>query len=221
MLPIAAALMMAYMARQSRGAPSAASASAGPDFMSMLGPLLGSAAGGSMVDMLGGLFGGTAPASPSSAPPASAGRPGSGIGEGGFMALREKYNSAIQTAKSLRMDGSADERDGKLYIKGTVNSQDEANQIWNAIKTVPDWSREVVADIKATGAGAVPGGATAAAAAAPTAGRTYTVKAGDTLSKIAKEFLGDANKYTAIFNANRDQLSDPDKIKPGQVLKLP
>ncbi len=48
-----------------------------------------------------------------------------------------------------------------------------------------------------------------------------TVKAGDTLSKIAKEHLGDANKYTAIFNANRDQLSDPDKIQPGQVLKLP
>jgi nucleoid-associated protein YgaU len=135
-------------------------------------------------------------------------------------ALRDKYNHAIQTAKSLRMDGSADERDGKLYFKGTVKSQDEVNQIWNAIKTVPDWSREVVADIKATGAAGVPAGATAAGATA-TAARTYTVKAGDTLSKIAKEFLGDANKYTAIFNANRDQLSDPDKIKPGQVLKLP
>jgi LysM repeat protein len=221
MLPIAAALMMAYMARQRRAGPFAASASAGPDFMSMLGPLLGSSAGGSMFDMLGGLLGGTASASPSAASPPYAGRTSSGTREGEHMALREKYNHAIQTAKSLRMDGSADERDGKLYIKGTVNSQDEANQIWNAIKTVPDWSREVVADIKATGAGAVPAGATPAAAAAPTAGRTYTVKAGDTLSKIAKEFLGDANKYTAIFNANRDQLSDPDKIKPGQVLKLP
>ena len=50
---------------------------------------------------------------------------------------------------------------------------------------------------------------------------TYTVKAGDTLSKIAKEHLGDANAYMKIFNANKDQLTDPDKIKPGQVLKIP
>ena len=47
------------------------------------------------------------------------------------------------------------------------------------------------------------------------------MKAGDTLSAIAKEHLGDANAYMKIFNANKDQLTDPDKIKPGQVLKLP
>ena len=47
------------------------------------------------------------------------------------------------------------------------------------------------------------------------------MKAGDTLSKIAKEHLGDANAYMEIFNANKDQLTDPDKIKPGQVLKIP
>jgi nucleoid-associated protein YgaU len=93
-----------------------------------------------------------------------------------------------------------------LYIKGTVSTQDQANKIWDAIKTIPDWKNEIVADITATGG----------------AGEdTYTVKAGDTLSKIAKHFLGDANAYPAIFDANRDQLSDPDKIKPGQVLKIP
>jgi nucleoid-associated protein YgaU len=47
------------------------------------------------------------------------------------------------------------------------------------------------------------------------------VKSGDTLSKIAKDMLGNANAYMDIFNANKDQLSDPDKIKPGQVLKIP
>ena len=60
--------------------------------------------------------------------------------------------------------------------------------------------------------------------AVPTSGTsesTYTVKAGDTLSKIAKEKLGDANAYMEIFNANKDQLTDPNKIKPGQVLKIP
>jgi len=48
-----------------------------------------------------------------------------------------------------------------------------------------------------------------------------TVKAGDTLSKIAKEHLGNANAYMKIFEANRDQLSNPDLIKPGQVLRIP
>ena len=47
------------------------------------------------------------------------------------------------------------------------------------------------------------------------------MKAGDTLSKIAKEQLGNANAYMAIFNANKDQLSNPDTITPGQVLKIP
>lgn len=51
--------------------------------------------------------------------------------------------------------------------------------------------------------------------------KTYTVQSGDTLSKIAKEQLGDASKYMAIFEANRDQLSDPDKIQVGQELIIP
>ena len=133
------------------------------------------------------------------------------------MGLRDKYAHAIQTAKNFRMQGSADERDGKLYFHGTVNTQAEANKIWDAIKTVPDWSKDVVADIKASSP-------TAAAGTSGSSGATegtYTVKAGDTLSKIAKEKLGDGNAYMQIFNANRDQLSDPDKIKPGQVLKIP
>jgi nucleoid-associated protein YgaU len=129
------------------------------------------------------------------------------------MGLRDKYSYAIQTAKNLHMDGAAEERDGKLYFHGTVQTQDEANQIWNAIKTIPDWRNDIVADIKATGA--QPAGASAPAQA------TYTVKPGDTLSKIAQHLLGNANAYMEIFNANRDQLSDPNRIQPGQVLKIP
>lgn len=49
----------------------------------------------------------------------------------------------------------------------------------------------------------------------------YTVAAGDTLSKIAKQFYHDANKYPAIFEANRPMLKDPDEIYPGQVLRIP
>ena len=52
-------------------------------------------------------------------------------------------------------------------------------------------------------------------------GGTYTVQKGDSLSKIAKQELGDANAWKKIFDANKDVLDDPDKIFPGQVLKLP
>ena len=50
---------------------------------------------------------------------------------------------------------------------------------------------------------------------------TYTVAKGDNLSKIAKQHYGNASKWPLIFEANRDQLDDPDRIKPGQVLKIP
>jgi nucleoid-associated protein YgaU len=126
------------------------------------------------------------------------------------MGLRDKYAYAIQQAKG-KFDGSAEERDGKLYFTGSVKTEAEKNELWNAIKTIPEWREEVVADITVKGGGGAPAAA----------GRTYTVKAGDTLSAIAKEHLGNANAYMKIFEANRDQLTDPDKIKPGQVLKIP
>jgi nucleoid-associated protein YgaU len=124
------------------------------------------------------------------------------------MGLRDKYAWAVKIANDVHLQGSAEERDGKLYFKGTTQTQAEANKIWDAIKTIPTWPDEIIADIQAVGG----------LAAAET---TYTVKAGDTLSKIAKQHLGDANAYMAIFDANRDQLKDPDKIQPGQVLKIP
>ena len=58
------------------------------------------------------------------------------------MSLRDKYNHAIQTAKNFKMDGSAQEREGKLHFSGTVTSDAEKNAIWDAIKTVPDWRTE-------------------------------------------------------------------------------
>jgi len=122
------------------------------------------------------------------------------------MSLRGTYAWALKIANDNQFNGSIDERDGKLYFKGTTASQDQANKIWDAIKTIPTWSQDIVADIQSTGAAEV---------------KTYTVKAGDTLSSIARERLGNANAYPKIFEANRDQLSDPDKIKPGQVLKIP
>ena len=132
------------------------------------------------------------------------------------MSLRDKYAYAISTAKG-KFDGSAQERDGKLHFVGSVKTEEEKNETWNAIKTIPEWRNDVVADIQVSGGGSSSGGGAATA----TASKTYTVKAGDTLSKIAKQHLGDANAYMRIYELNRDQLSNPDLIKPGQVLKLP
>jgi nucleoid-associated protein YgaU len=134
------------------------------------------------------------------------------------MSLRDKYAYAISTSKG-KFDGSAQERDGKLHFVGSVKTEEDKNEIWNAIKTIPEWRNDVVADIQVTGGGSASGGGATTATA--TASKTYTVKAGDTLSKIAKQHLGDANAYMRIFELNRDQLSNPDMIKPGQELKLP
>jgi len=54
-----------------------------------------------------------------------------------------------------------------------------------------------------------------------TVGKTYVVVAGDSLSKIAKREYGDANKWPKIHEANKDIISNPDLIHPGQVLKIP
>ena len=80
-----------------------------------------------------------------------------------------------------------------MYLAGSVKTEADANEIWNAIKTIPDWRADVVADIKVVGP---PAGAAAAA-------KTYTVKAGDTLSAIAKAQLGDANAYMKIQTRTR------------------
>ena len=135
------------------------------------------------------------------------------------MGLRDTYAYAIQTAKG-KFHGNAEEREGKLHFKGTVATEAEKNEIWSAIKTIPTWQKDVVADIQVTG-GPAAAPRTAAPTAAPASAKTYTVQAGDTLSKIAKEHLGSAGAYMKIFELNKDQLTDPDRIKPGQVLHLP
>ena len=64
-------------------------------------------------------------------------------------------------------------------------------------------------------------GGSSTAPDAPSAEATYTVVAGDSLSKIAKHHYGDANQWKRIWEANKDQIKNPDLIHPGQVLKIP
>ncbi|HWR52464.1 MAG TPA: LysM peptidoglycan-binding domain-containing protein [Bryobacteraceae bacterium] len=148
--------------------------------------------------------------------------------------LKSKYQSVLNAIQqqqgrlqNVHIEG------GKLLIRAEVSSNDAKNRIWDQIKLVDKSYNDLTADISvvagAAGAAGAPmsqtagaGGAGAqAGGAARSAGRTYTVQAGDTLSKIAREMYGDAKEYNKIFNANRDQLSDPDRIKPGQKLVIP
>lgn len=141
------------------------------------------------------------------------------------MALKDMYAWAVKTSQG-KFHGTIEEHGGKLVFNGTVATEAEKNQIWDAIKTIPTWQKDIAADIRVTGGpspsqapSAPPPAAPAASAAAQA--KSYTVKAGDTLSKIAREFLGDASAYMKIFEANRDQLNDPNQIRPGQVLHIP
>lgn len=143
------------------------------------------------------------------------------------MSLKGMYAYAQQVAQG-HFHGTIEEHNGKLEFKGSVATENEKNDIWNAIKTIPTWREDINADIRVTGG---PSSATPtappptrsaqSATATVVAPKTYTVKSGDTLSKIAKEHLGNANDYMKIFELNKDQLSDPNMIKPGQVLRLP
>jgi len=148
------------------------------------------------------------------------------------MSLKGMYAYAVKVAAG-NFQGTIEERDGKLHFDGTVATQAEKNAIWDALKTIPTWQKDVAADIRVTGEASVsksggaasPAASVAAAAAvaavAAVTAKTYTVKAGDTLGKIAKDHLGSAAAYMKIFDANKDQLTDPNRIKPGQVLRLP
>lgn len=125
---------------------------------------------------------------------------------------------------------------GEVTVSGYVPDQDTREKVVlivgnvNGVSRVHDQLRVGAAPRVATPAG-VPGsaGAPTGAAmhgagdgqAAPWASKTYTVKSGDTLSGIAKEVYGDASKYPRIFEANKPMLKDPDRIYPGQVLRIP
>ena len=123
------------------------------------------------------------------------------------MALADKYGDVLGLSQQLGVkDGNWKEENGKIKLWGKTQYQLDANLLWDKIKEHPGWENEVVADIQATDTSIF---------------GKYTVKSGDTLSAISKRFLGSANRYMDIFNVNKDQLSDPDKIKVGQTLTIP
>ena len=135
--------------------------------------------------------------------------------------LKNKYQSALQTIQDKGVVlAHLHLQDNKLFIQGAAPSEAIKNEVWDKLKAVDPSLADLTCDLSVDPSLPQPAQA-AAAAAGGAGGRTYTVQAGDTLSKIAKDFYGHANEYTKIFDANKDQLSDPDKIKVGQELKIP
>jgi len=137
--------------------------------------------------------------------------------------LKNKYRAALNTIqqKGVRLS-HLHVQDNKLFIQGAAPSEDIKNEVWNQIKAADSSYSDLTCDLTVDSSLAPPQTQAAAAAAnAPSSTRTYTVQAGDTLSKIAKQFYGNANDYNRIFEANRDKLENPDKIRVGQQLVIP
>jgi nucleoid-associated protein YgaU len=121
------------------------------------------------------------------------------------MALTEKYQSLVDTANQQGVsDLSVQEQDNVLYVSGTAPSEEAKQKVWDEYTRIdPDMrAGDLVLNITVSGGG-----------------ETYhTVQSGDSLSKIGKHYgVG----WQDIFEANRDQIKDPDLIHPGQKLRIP
>ena len=123
------------------------------------------------------------------------------------MALMDKYGDLFALANQIGLKNPDVKEDGgKLKISGQTEFQLVANRLWDNIKTHQNWENEIVANIQARRSDLF---------------GVHTVVAGDTLSRLAREYLGDEKRYMEIFKANAGVLTNPDKIQLGQKLNIP
>ena len=123
--------------------------------------------------------------------------------------LKKKYQAVLDHGQKRGVSWkNIHIENNKLLIRGAAPTEAIKNEVWIKIKDIAPLYEDLTADITIDPSLKAPE-------------TTYTVAAGDSLSKIAKQFYGDANKYMKIFEANKDQLKNPDLIKPGQVLRIP
>ena len=126
------------------------------------------------------------------------------------MAVREKYQSLIDLANQSGVSNLQVSEEGDvLHVTGTAPSEDAKQKVWDEYGRLdPDMrSGDLVLNLEVGGGWGEGGGED-----------TYTVKSGDTLSAIGQHH---GVAWRDIFEANRDQLDDPDKIRPGQKLRIP
>ena len=122
------------------------------------------------------------------------------------MALQDKYQELIQYASGNGITNlKVVEQEGVLYVTCTAPNNQAKDHIWNLYEKADPEMRSADMVLNVTVDQSVP--------------ETYEVKSGDNLSKIAKKYSGIS--WKDIYEANRDILKDPDKIFPGQVLKIP
>ena len=136
-----------------------------------------------------------------------------------FNELKQKYNTLLTVSDQERIQFlNLHVQDNKLFIRAIAPSEEAKNKFWDQVKLVNPNADDITADISVDSSralGAAVGGGQGHG------GQTYEVRSGDNLSKISKQFYGDANEYMRIFYANRDKLNDPDKIQVGQQLLIP
>lgn len=136
-----------------------------------------------------------------------------------FERLKQKYQPAINLAQQLQVRLENVNMEGnKLLIRGVAPSAEAKNKVWDQIKLIDASYSDLICDLNVSQSATMQAGASMSGGQGE---RRYTVKAGDTLSKISQQFYGDANQYTKIFNANREVLRDPNSISPGQQLIIP
>ncbi|SHG96694.1 LysM peptidoglycan-binding domain-containing protein [Flagellimonas flava] len=124
------------------------------------------------------------------------------------MSAKAKYQAVLDLGQELGIKGGdVSEDGGVLKIKGEAATPYEKNVIWDKIKQI---GGESPSDIKAN-----------ITVGDDSVYHRHTVKSGESLSKIAKHYYGDAMKYNKIFDANTNILSNPDVIHPDQVLVIP
>lgn len=123
--------------------------------------------------------------------------------------LTTKYGGVYELAQKLGAKNlDAKEENGRITITGTVPTQYDANQLWDKVKQIdPNLSSNDLSLNINVERNDIFG--------------EYTVQSGDTLSGIAQKLSNGSLTYQQIFEANRDVLSDPNKIQPGQRLKIP
>ena len=127
--------------------------------------------------------------------------------------LKLKYGSVLNAISQSGVRLShVHIQDNKLYIEGACGTEAIKNKIWDQVKLVDPTYSDLTLNLTVDPSLAPP---------APPTEKTYTVAAGDSLSKIAKQFYGNANEYMKIFDANKDKLTDPNNIKVGQQLVIP
>jgi LysM repeat protein len=136
--------------------------------------------------------------------------------------LKQKYNSVLSMIQQqqVRLE-HLHVQDDKLFLGCVSPTEEGKNRIWDQIKLVDPTYSDLVADIRVEERAQPPPQTAGAAAGGGQQTQTYVVQPGDTLSKISQRFYGDATEYMRIFDANRDKLSDPNRIQVGQELTIP